>query len=206
MLNYQDGKIYTIRNYTDNTLIYVGSTIDTLSRRLAKHRIDCKANKSKITLYSHIVNNDWANWYIELYEYYSCNNRTELERREGQVIREIGSINKNIAGRTTKEYHEENADKVKEYSKKYYEDNIDKFKKYYEDNADKINEYSKKYQEENADKIKEYWKNYRKNNLDKIKENQQKKVCCDICGLFVCNKGLKRHQQTKKCMDIASKN
>lgn len=30
----------------------------------------------------------------------------ELNRREGEVIREIGTINKNIAGRTIKEYLE----------------------------------------------------------------------------------------------------
>jgi hypothetical protein len=29
------------------------------------------------------------------------------------VIREIGTINKHIAGRTIKEYREENADKIK---------------------------------------------------------------------------------------------
>jgi len=198
MLDYQQGKIYTIRNYTDNEMIYVGSTIRTLSQRLAKHRCDCKTG-SCISLYSHIVDNDWTNWYIELYEYYPCNSKTELEKREGEVIREIGTINKNIAGRKMKEYrkkyYEDNADKVKEYNKKYYEDNLDKFK-----------EKHKKYCEENGDKLKEYNKKYCEDNGDKLKEYRQEKVCCDICGSFVCKINLKRHQQTKKCMNIASKN
>ena len=210
MLNYQDGKIYTIRNYTDNTLIYVGSTIDTLSRRLAKHRIDCKANKSKITLYSHIVNNDWANWYIELYEYYSCNNRTELERREGQVIREIGTINKCIAGRTKKEYQEENADFIKEYHKAYREDNKEtisqKAKEWYEDNKEKVSQYHKKWYKDNKEEIIQKAKEYYKKNAEKIVKKKSEQVCCDICSAFSTKQNLKRHQQTKKCMNIASKN
>jgi len=224
MPNYQDGKIYTIRNYTDNEMIYVGRTVDTLSRRLAKHRTDCKVGK-KISLYSHIVDNDWSNWYIELYEYYPCNERAELDRREGEVIREIGTINKCIAGRTDKEYREDNAEYIKEKTKKYYEDNAEYFKektkKWREENADKV----KKYREDNPDKIKEKNKNYQKNNADKIKERKKKwrvenpeyikerdkkyrekyadkineKVCCDICGAFSSKNNLARHQKTTKC-------
>ena len=183
MPNYQDGKIYTIRNYTDDSLIYVGSTIDTLSRRLAEHRYKCKAG-SHISLHSHIVDNDWSNWYIELYEYYPCNNKVELNKREGEVIRELATINKNIAGRTNKEWREENANKLKE-----------KKKKYYKDNTDKINEKHKEYYEENTYKLKEYRKKYYEDNLEKYKE----KVCCDICGAFTSKYGLARHQKTIKC-------
>ena len=169
MPNYQDGKIYTIRNYADNSLIYVGSTTQTLSRRLAKHRTDCKGGKTRISLYTHITDNDWSNWYIELYEYYPCNSRTELEKREGEVIREIGTINKMVAGRTHKEYYKDNADKIKEKNKKYYEENVDKIKENYKENADKIKENKKKYYEENADKIKENKKKYYEENKEKLK-------------------------------------
>ena len=137
MPNYQDGKIYTIRNYTDNEMIYVGSTTETLSQRLAKHRSACKYDK-KCSLYSHIADNDWSNWYIELYENYPCNNRVELDKKEGEVIRLIGTINKKIAGRTGAEY---------------YMDNLIKIKKYYEENVDKVKEYKKKYYENNKEKI-----------------------------------------------------
>jgi len=197
MPNYQNGKIYTVRNYADNTLIYVGSTIQSLSRRLSKHRSDCRAGCG-IALYSHIVDNDWTNWYIELYEYYPCNNKTELERREGQIIREIGTINKMVAGRTYKERYEENAEKIKENLKKYRKENADKIKEYQKENADKIKEYQKEYRKENADKIKEYYKN----NVDKIKEYREEKECCDICGAFMRSDSINRHQKSKKCMDI----
>ena len=224
MPNYQDGKIYTIRNYADNEMVYVGSTTQTLSRRLAKHRTDCKRGSS-ISLYSHIENNDWTGWYIELYEVYPCDNRTELDKREGEVIRDIGTINKCIAGRTYKEWREENtvkireyqkkwceenADKIKEMTKKYRENNKDKIKNYREDNADKIKEKNKNYQKNNADKIKERKKKWRVENPEYIKERDKKyrekyadkineKVCCNICGTFSIKTNLKRHQKTTKC-------
>jgi hypothetical protein len=115
---YKRGKIYTIRNITDDTMIYVGSSIDTLPKRLGKHKADCKSGK-RISLYNYIENNDWSNWYIEWYEDFPCNSKQELNRREGEVIREIGTINKNTAGRTIKEYREDHADKIKEKKKKY---------------------------------------------------------------------------------------
>jgi len=95
---YKRGKIYTIRCRNDDTLIYVGSTIQKLSRRIALHRQDktCSLNQK--------VDGDWDNWYIELYEEYPCNNIEELNKREGEVIREVATINKKISGRSKKEY------------------------------------------------------------------------------------------------------
>lgn len=119
---YKRGMIYTIRNYTDDTMIYVGSTINTLSKRFYNHKIDYKTGRS-LSLYLFIDNDDWTDWYIELYEQYPCNNKKELERREGEVIREIGTINKNIAGRTHKEWRENKKNEIDAKKKKYYENN-----------------------------------------------------------------------------------
>jgi hypothetical protein len=55
------------------------------------------------------------NFYIELYENFECNNIEELKTREGEIIRQIGTLNKSIAGRTQKEWGQENQDKIKEY-------------------------------------------------------------------------------------------
>ena len=178
---YKRGMIYTIRNIKDDTMVYVGSTINTLSKRFGSHKDACKVGSS-ISLYSYIENNDWTDFYIELHENYPCNNKKELNRREGQVIREIGSINKCIAGRTQKEYKKDNYDKIK----KWREDNPEYNKKYYEGNAEYFKEYKKKYYEENAEKYKE-------------------KVCCDICGAFTLKYGLKRHQLTPKCTGAVNK-
>ena len=174
---YKRGIIYTIRNRNDDTLIYVGSTINNLSKRFNNHKAKCKEGKTDLSLFKYIENDDWTDWYIELYENCPCNNKKELERREGQVIREIGTINKYIAGRTFKEYRCENADKIKEIEKNY--------------------------QTENADKIKERKARYYINNLDIINDKRKEKVCCDICGSFIRKDGLREHNKSIKCIEAS---
>ena len=147
-MDYSKSKIYTIRCKTDESLIYVGSTIQLLCQRLAKHKYKSKTHP-QYTLYNEI-NNNWDEWYIELYENYPCSNKEELLKREGEVIREIGTLNNKIAGRTTKTYYNDNTYKIKEYKHQYC---IEK--------ADKIKEYKHQYYIENADKIKEKVKQYR---------------------------------------------
>ncbi len=111
---YRRGQIYTIRCRYDDSLVYVGSTIQPLAKRMSSHRNNIGKEEKRTTTLTRAVNGDWDNWYIELYENYPCNNKQELERREGEVIRQIGTINKFIAGRTKKEYYEDNRDKLAE--------------------------------------------------------------------------------------------
>ena len=178
MVNYQNGKIYTIRCRSDDTLIYVGSTSQTLSQRMTQHRCGCKRSAG-CSFYKYIIDNNWDEWYIELYEMYPCNSKEELGKREGEVIRQIATINKKISGRTQKEYYEEHAEKLKEYQNTY--------------------------RVVNTDKVKEHKKEYSKKNAEKISEKKKEKVCCDICGTFIRKDGLTRHKKSKSCLDIASK-
>ena len=128
MPDYKNGRIYTIRCRTDIKLIYIGSTTLPLSRRLSSHKLD-----KFCSLYKYIKENfdgDWSNWYIELYEEYQCDNREQLNKREGEIQREIATINKNKAGRTMKEYNIDNKDIILEYQKEYSKDNKDKISEY----------------------------------------------------------------------------
>ena len=106
MPDYQQGKIYTIRCRTDDTLIYVGSTIQPLYKRLYEHKNRCI--KDKHLLIYKTINNDWDNWYMELYELYPCNSKEELHKKEGEIIRTIATLNMNIAGRTLQEWRNDN--------------------------------------------------------------------------------------------------
>ena len=93
MPDYSQGKIYTIRCRDDDSLIYVGSTTQILSQRLAGHkRLSTNLKYQNIKLYQ-TVNNDWNNWYIELYELYPCTCKMELDKKEGEVIRNIATLN-----------------------------------------------------------------------------------------------------------------
>jgi len=142
MPDYSKGKIYTIRCLNDPN-IYVGSTIQSLAVRMGGHRKDYAKNKV-LGINKEIVKNI-NDWKIELHELFPCNTNQELHRREGEVIRQLGTLNKYIAGRTTKEYYIDNAEKIKDQTKEYRTENVDKIK-----------EYQKEYRTENADKRKEY--------------------------------------------------
>lgn len=169
MPDYSKGKIYTIRNRNDDTKIYVGSTIQSLAVRLGGHKKLSKTDKCMNRKLYIEVNNDWSDWYIELYENYPCENKEQLLKREGEIIRQIGNLNLKIEGRDKKQYYIDNADKFKQYCI----DNADKIKQYHIENAEKIKEQNKHYRIENAEKIKEQNKQYYIENADKIKEYQK---------------------------------
>ena len=167
VVNYQLGKIYTVRSLTSSE-IYVGSTCMILCKRMTKHRSDWK-NGLVLGLHKEIVY-DINEWFIELYELFPCNLKCELEKREGEVIRQIGTLNMNIAGRSSKEWRIDNKDKMKDYFKSKYIEKIDKIKEYYINNKDKLTQKNKEWRIDNKDKITQKDKDYYVNNIDKIKE------------------------------------
>ena len=73
------------------------------------------------------------NFYIELYEDFPCQNRAQLGKREGEIIREIGTLNKQITCRTRAEYNNEPENKAHklEYMKKYNIKNREKRRRYH---------------------------------------------------------------------------
>ncbi len=128
MPDYQKGKIYTIRCKLDTTLIYVGSTCETLCSRFSKHKFECKRSPT-ICFYSHV--SDWNDWYIELYEDFPCERREQLLKREGEICREIATLNSVKPGNYLpkgeqdymKEYRKENAERIKMFKQENYEQN-----------------------------------------------------------------------------------
>ena len=114
---YQNSKIYKI--ICNNTgRIYIGSTYDTLEKRLDRHETDYKKYLNGKMSYKSsydIIKDD--NYTIELITNYPCNNKRELRREEGRHQEEamtdesITCVNKYIAGgRTKKEYAEHRKD------------------------------------------------------------------------------------------------
>ena len=106
MGDYQKGKIYQIKNTIDDDL-YVGSTIQALNRRMVKHKSDAKQLQHK-PLYQKMNEYGFDKFFIELIEDYSCNTLIELLAREGHWIRERGTLNKQIQGRSSKEWYYDN--------------------------------------------------------------------------------------------------
>ena len=119
MPNYQNGKIYCIRSHSRPDLVYVGSTCRRLSERFGKHKLVGNETSSR-----QIV--ELGDAYIELIENYACGSKEELNRREGQLIRSMDCVNKNIAGRTAAEYRQENKERTAKNNKKYRQENKEK--------------------------------------------------------------------------------
>jgi len=153
MPDYSKSKIYTIRCKTDDNLIYVGSTIQPLAVRFGGHKAVCNTEKHKNRLIYKTINNDFTNWYIELYELYPCNNKEELLKREGEIIREIGTLNVCIPNRTHKEWRDDNKDKIYLYYQNKQEAILKQKKVYYIANRDKILRNKKAYYNDNKNII-----------------------------------------------------
>ena len=93
-MGFDKGKIYSIRS-NQTGKVYIGSTYNELPKRLHQHRKEYKCylrgKKSYITSYEIIKYDDH---YIELVENYSCKDRNELMRREGEIMRSMDCVNK----------------------------------------------------------------------------------------------------------------
>jgi hypothetical protein len=125
---YKNGKIYTIRYTNDDTLIYVGSPTQPLYKRFMDHKKSVtneKIHAYNMLLYQKMRETDIHDWYIELYEDFQAERKEQLNKREGEIIREIATLNKRIEGRTPKEWIVTNKNKLKEYNKDDYETNED---------------------------------------------------------------------------------
>ena len=179
--NYQNTKIYKI--WSPNTeQVYIGATVQSLSMRMAEHRKPSNNTRSKIII-------DLGDARIELLKEFPCNNKMESDKKEGEYIRELNCVNKQIAGRTLNEYRIDNKDKLNDEAKVYYINNkvkVDEYKKQYnknnkvlvakrkqsnyEKNKSQILEEAKLYREKNKDKIAIDMKAYTEKNKLKIAE------------------------------------
>ncbi len=165
MNRYQNGKVYVIRNSIDD-LVYVGSTCMPLYKRWYKHKNRCNDLNCNYKLYQHMRDLDIENFYIELYEDCPCDNKEQLTRREGEIMRQLNAqLNMRVAGRNKKEYYKENQKKIKEYYHNNSEKILKQKKEYYQKNKEAIKKYNREYYLKNKLKIKE------KNKLKKLKNN-----------------------------------
>ena len=153
----------------------------TLSKRITEHRYASYTNNIRKLYQS--VNGNWDDWYIELYEENPCENKEQLNKREGEIIREIGTLNSQIADRTPVERRKENwienkellSARAKECYQKHREERLEVSRQYNIDNNDKRKEYKKKYREEHNEKI-----------------------TCAVCGSIFIIINLNRHNKSKR--------
>ena len=100
--------------------MYVGSTIRDLETRMKQHRKDMY-KFTNFKLYKAMTEFQADNFYINLLEEFEYNHIKDLRKQEGRFIKIIKpELNKNVAGRTIKEYNEDNKQQLRLYRKLYY--------------------------------------------------------------------------------------
>jgi hypothetical protein len=128
----------------------------------------------------------------------------EYYQKNKERIKDYIDKKKEIRKEQSKEYRDKNKEKLKERKKEYYENNKEKIlknsKEYYESNIEKQKIYSDQYREKNKEEINKKKREY----YERTKEKNKETLKCD-CGCEVSNKNLKRHENTKKHIDLMNK-
>jgi group I intron endonuclease len=185
--NFENAVIYKITN-DFNSDIYIGSTCNTLTKRFSGHKTDANQEKNKSKpLYKLINEIGFDRFRIQLIEKYPCEDRYQLRQREGKYIRELGTLNINIAGRLTCDYHVEKKEEIKQNEKIYRDANKGKIserkKKYYDSNKEELKERRKIFIEKNKEHYDSKQKQYNE-------ARKEKSFTCE-CGCIV--KRLSQH-------------
>jgi hypothetical protein len=182
MTDYYNAKIYKIYGRSsdgaESEECYIGSTcVKYLSLRMGQHRTDynkfLKGNKRHSTTSVCLFEKYGVdNCYIELIEAFPCKSKDELRKKEGETIRlHPNCVNRCIAGRTQKEYIQENKEEILEKNNEYYQ--------------------------EHRKQIAEQRKEYRDKNRDKLSGQQKEPFVCD-CGSEVRRGEKARHFKSQK--------
>ena len=116
-IDYKNSKVYKIWSPKGDK-IYIGSTTKKmLCQRMTAHRTCYKFWKTHkgrfITSFLLFEEYGLDNCYIELLEAKECLLKDELNQLEGKYIRNLVCVNKNITGRTLKEYRDDHKEEIK---------------------------------------------------------------------------------------------
>ena len=194
--SYQNGKIYKIWSL-ETDKIYIGSTCDSLTNRMCKHRLDYK--KWKEGKINNITNSvvlfdlvGLENCKIEWVKDFPCETKKQLNKEEGLFMRQNKDliVNRKLEGRSQKEYYQDYKERIKIKNKEYRDERKEeikiKKKEYYEQHKEQLNIKKKEYHDKNKEVI-------------SIKRN--KKMNCECGGLYTLN-NKSVHLKTKKHQDF----
>ena len=208
MPDYSLCKVYKIiSNQTDD--VYIGSTCQELSQRLAAHRRDYKQylnGKNRCCTSFEIVKYPDAK-IILVQAYPNCKNNTERCMFEQGHIDIVDCVNKHRAYTSPeqkklndKEWRENNKEQILENAKKYNDAHKEEiaiyYKEHYENNKEKILEYHKEYYDTHKEESAIRYKKRYEENKEKILEYAREKVIC-VCGAELTRGSLSKHKTSK---------
>lgn len=176
MVNYKHSKVYKLVSNVDPTMIYVGSTTQSLAKRKALHKYGYKrykqTNSGFMTSYKlYDLGAEYVN--IVLIENCPCTSKEELAKRERYYIETLQCVNKIVPGRSRSEY---------------YQDHKTQYSQYYEDHKVRYINQSKEYREKN--KI-------------QLQAKASKKYTCQ-CGGHFTHQHRRHHERTRRHQKFVS--
>ena len=187
MPNFSNSKIYKITNDYNND-IYVGSTCDSLVKRFSSHK---SLSKTKdFPLYKLINEIGFERFAIKLVEDFPCEDVYQLRQREGYWIRQLGTLNKIISGRTHKEYRDTEKEKIKHKNEEWKEKN-----------KERLSEHKKEKYYKNHEQELEKLKKYREENKEVLNAKKREKVFCAACDCWFSRDGQTRHNRSLKHLE-----
>ena len=158
-----------------------------LCKRMGRHRTEYRKCKNigegrSTSAFKIFDEFGLENCKIELVEFYPCASKMELERKEGEYIKNNDCVNKAVAGRSKKEWAQDHPGQASISSKKYYNSH-----------KDVLLAKCKERRLKNAEYIKEYYENNKDITLTRAKES----VICNICGGGYTRSHKSRHYLTE---------
>lgn len=185
---YNNGIVYKLygTDINNNTIIYIGATVNLLCNRKAIHKYHAK--KYKLGEYdkycsSFILFDTCSNIKIEAIDKLQNCNLSQLRELEDKYIKQYECINKNYAKadrqrhleslrKCAKNYYYKNLETERAKKKAYYHNNkeavIKRAKEFYSNNKEKMREYQREYNK--RPEVKEKIKAYREKNKEKARE------------------------------------
>ena len=147
-----------------------------MNRRFTTHKLLSNPTTSKQII-------DKGDAIILLVEDYPCQSEDQAKAREAYYILNFNCLNKNIPGRTQKEWIDLHKNEYVEYHKHYRESNKEKIEKYGEEHKDE----TKQYKINNKEKVKEMKKLWYNENKDQINSRRRENAKIKIEQINIIN-------------------
>lgn len=110
MPNFENSKIYKLWSPSNN-LVYYGSTVQTLEQRFREHKSRYKHYIEDNNYCAYVTSFEimkYMDCKMELLEECPCDNKQQLLKKEAEYIKNNECVNKEIPGRTQREWWKDN--------------------------------------------------------------------------------------------------
>jgi len=191
---YNHGKIYKLVD--SSGFYYVGSTCNSLSKRLSEHKATSKRDSNR-KVYKQITN--WNDIIIVLIVEVNVVNKEQLLRAENEYIDRNDPFCLNSRKALTTE------EELQQYRQNYYKENKEQIQQHHINHKEEIQQKTKIYYNKHKQEIQQYKQQYRNVNKEKIKIKRSQLIKC-ICGLEITKDNFKRHTRSKKHQQFINHN